>query len=168
MNDHMAHRIAYGLALALHVVTAVTGFGALALSGLYGSWGRRLETTPNVADVRNYFARPNRAGQTLWAVPFTGGLALWLDHGARALSQAWVIAATGCWAVATVGAVWLIWPAERRIRAIAGQLDTDAPSVAGRSKIEEVAALCRPVVLAAPVCDVAFAIALALMILQPK
>jgi hypothetical protein len=163
-SDSTAYLITYGVAITVHVVAALAGFGMLALSGLYGSWGRNLETAQTWTDLQQYFGRPNRAGRLLWVVPFAGGLALTLSHGAPALGQAWVIAATGCWAVTMVLAVRVVWPAERRIRPIVMTLD-EAP-LAAESRAE-IAGLCRPIVRATAFCDVAFVVALALMILQP-
>lgn len=159
--------IAYGVALALHIVSAVVGFGMLALSGLYGAWGDRIETPEGRQDLRQYFGRANRSGRALWAVPVAGGIALALHNGVGALGKAWVFAALACWTVAAVLAVAVIWPAERRIRPIVTAFDGApgaGPSGASRS---ELAALCRPVVRAAACCDCVFVVALALMVLQP-
>jgi len=165
-SDNSTYEVAYGVALTVHIVSAVAGFGMLALSGLYGSWGRRIETAKELRDVRQFFGPPNRIGRSLWLVPLAGGIALWLNHGVNALGQAWVIAAVVCWAAATAVAVRVIWPAERLIRPVVIRL-ADEPvelDVKGR---EELSALCRPIVAAAAFCDVIFTIALALMVLKP-
>lgn len=164
--------IAYGVALAVHVVSAVVGFGMLGLSGLYGGWGRHPDTSQARRDLRQYFGRANRAGRALWAVPISGGIALWLHDGAGALGQGWVLAATACWALATVLAVRVIWPGERRIRPLVAGLETGPPGAPpGTAPADaaggELAALCRPIVRAAAWCDGAFVVALALMVLQP-
>ncbi|HEX3424868.1 MAG TPA: hypothetical protein VHT30_01960 [Acidimicrobiales bacterium] len=161
------HQVAYGAALALHVLTAVAGFGMLGLSGLYGSWGRRLNSTKDLRDLRQFFGSPNRIGRCLWVVPFAGGAALWLSHGLGALGQAWVLAALVCWAGATVIAVVVIWPGERQIRLVLADLaQTRVQEVTDETKAELVAR-CRPVVRAAAVCDVIFVVALGLMVLKP-
>jgi hypothetical protein len=159
--------IAYGVALAVHVVSAVVGFALLGLSGLYGAWSGRSETPEGRRDLRQYFGRVNRAGQTLWAVPVAGGVALWIHSGATALGKAWVFAALACWAVAMVLAVSVIWPAERRIRPIVVAFDDDPGAVPSPATRSELADLCRPLVRAAAACDCVFVVALALMVLQP-
>jgi hypothetical protein len=162
--------LAYGALLAVHIATAVVGFSTLALSGLYGSWGRRLRTWEELRDVRRYFGRSNRSGQALWMVPVTGGVALWLRHGINALGQAWVIASMICWAVSLVLAVSVIWPAERRIRPIVAGLDRmpEAPGIGQLPLLPpELAPMFRPISRAAAVCDLAFTVALAMMVLRP-
>ncbi|MDQ1376829.1 MAG: hypothetical protein QOE15_1002 [Acidimicrobiaceae bacterium] len=162
--------VAYGIALAVHVATALVGFATLASSGLYGSWGRRLRTWEELRDVRRYFEHPNRSGQVLWLVPLTGGVALWLRHGVSALGQAWVIASMVCWALATVLAVSVIWPAERRIRPIVAGLDR-MPDVPDPGHVPLLPAalgpMFRSITRAAAFCDLAFTVALALMVLRP-
>jgi hypothetical protein len=161
------HQVAYGTALALHVVTALAGFGMLGLSGLYGSWGRHLGSARDLRDLRQFFGSPNRIGRSLWVVPFAGGAALWLSHGLGALGQAWVLAALACWFATTVIAVVVIWPAERQIGLLVAALSQSSfPDVTDEAK-EELAARCRPVVPAAAVCDVIFVVALGLMVLKP-
>jgi hypothetical protein len=159
--------IAYGVALAVHVVSAVVGFGMLGLSGLYGAWSGRSETPEGRRDLRQFFGRVNRAGQALWAVPVAGAVALWLHNGETSMAKAWVVAALACWAVATVLAVSVIWPAERRIRPIVAGFDDDPDARPSPATQSQLAALCRPLVRAAAACDCVFVVALALMVLQP-
>ena len=166
-SENSTYEIAYGAALTVHIVTALAGFGMLGVSGLYAAWGQHLATPKDLKDVRQFFGPPNRIGRALWAVPFAGGIALWLSHGGGALGQAWVILASVCWAVAMVVAVKVIWPAEGRIRALVPRLEETSFTETGHPAKEELAALCRPIVRAAAVCDVVFLVALALMILKP-
>lgn len=161
------HQVAYGVALAVHVVTAVAAFGMLGLSGLYGSWGRRLDSAKDLRDLRQFFASPNRIGRSLWVVPLAGGAALWLSHGLGALGEAWVLAALACWAGATAIAVVVIWPAERQIRLVLAALSQGRFQDVTDEAKDELAARCRPVVRAAAVCDVIFVVALGLMVLKP-
>jgi hypothetical protein len=159
--------LAYGIALAVHIVTAVAGFAPLALSGVYGSWGRRLDRRLDVEDLRRFFARRSRAGQCIWAVPVTGAVALWLRSGGGAFGEAWSIAATGCWAVAVTLAFRVIWPAEGQIGPIVERL---AQAPGPEATTEDRAALQRlgrRLAWAAAVCDVAFTVAFLLMIFEP-
>ncbi len=166
-SDGTAYEIAYGVVLTVHIASALASFGMLALSGLYGAWGQHVETPKDLRDLRQFFGPPNRIGRSLWAVPVAGGVALWLNHGAGALGQAWVVAATVCWAVATVVAVTVIWPSEARIRPVVLRLEQTPFTASGLAGREELAAVCRPVVRAAAFCDIIFTVALALMVLKP-
>jgi hypothetical protein len=162
-----AHPVAYPLALAAHIASAVVGFGELALSGVYGAWGRRLDSRQQLKELRRYFGTPSLAGRCLWAVPITGGIALWLRSGAQGLGQAWAIMAAGCWAATLTLAVTVIWPARQRLQPVLDQLE-QSPSLqsaqSGRAAVEQ---LCRRLAGAAAICDVVFTAALLLMIFQP-
>jgi hypothetical protein len=158
------HPAAFAVALAVHVATALIGFGGVAMTGIYGSWGRRITSPEDLADVRRYFSRRDWAGRSLVAVAPSGAVALWLDQGARALGHPWAVAATGCWAAAFGLAVRVIWPAERRARSLfdaAGSVEPAVPDPGERDRLG------RGLVWAAGTCDIMFAVALLLMIYQP-
>lgn len=161
------HPAAYAAVLAVHIATSVTGFGGLALSGVYAGWGRHVGTRQELEDLRRYFASRRRwSAPSLWIVPFAGSTALYLRDDAAALFAPWAIAATGCWAVALAVAVRIIWPVEQRIRELVGGIDPGSPgsTLPGRSELEE---LCRRLARAAATCDVAFTIAFVLMVFEP-
>jgi hypothetical protein len=158
---------AYGVALGVHIVAAGLGFGTIALSGVYAARCRHVRTAEDQSEVERFFRSPHRVGRTLWAVPVAGGCALWIHDGAGALGQAWAVAAGGVWAVAILLAVSVIWPAERRLRPIltaAGRACLPFPAASPGS---EPAGLCLRIERAAAVGDVAFVLALGLMIFQP-
>lgn len=158
------HPVGYAVALVVHIVAAVVGFGSLALSGVYGGWGRHLESRHDLEDMRRYFAKPNWAARSIWLVPFAGGAAVWLRSGAGDLGQIWVIAATGCWVIGIWMAVTFIWPAEGGIRPIVNQV---LPPTGEPVGLDELDRLCRRMGRAAAVCDVIFTVALMLMIFRP-
>ena len=157
----------YGVALAAHIVTALLSFGMIGLSGVYAARCRHLRTAEDLQDVQRFFGPPNRVGRTLWAVPVAGGTALWAHEGAGALGQAWAIAAVAIWAGATALAVSVIWPAERRLGPILTAPGPAAVPVPATAPGPELARLCRRIERAAAGCDVAFVVALGLMVFRP-
>jgi Predicted integral membrane protein (DUF2269) len=155
------------VALAVHIATSVSGFGTLALTGVYAGWGRHVGTGQELEDLRRYFASRRRwSGVSLWLVPLAGGIALGLRDDPGALLAPWVFAATGCWAVAVALAVRVIWPAQSRIRDLVGGIDPPATgsTLPGRADLDH---LCRHLARAAAVCDVAFTITFVLMVFEP-
>jgi hypothetical protein len=170
------HPAAFALALAVHIATALVGFGGVAMTGIYGSWGRRITSPEDLADVRRYFSRRDWASRSLVAVAPTGAVVLWLDQGFGAVGHPWAVAAIGCWAAVFALAVRVIWPAERHARAL-----FDAVGRAEAERVGQAEQAVQPVppdpgerdrlgrrlVWATGTCDVIFAVALILMIFQP-
>ena len=179
MTRDPAEITVYGVALGVHVVTAALGFGMLGLSGVYAGRCRHVHTAEDWHDVQRFFGPPNRVGHALWAVPFAGGIALWLHDGAVALGEMWVIIATAVWVATTLLAFWVIWPAERRLGPIvtasgtAGASPQAGPSPEagapdpGAPPRPELVLLCRRIQRTAALCDIFIVVALGLMIFQP-
>jgi uncharacterized membrane protein len=148
--------VAYDILVALHVIVAVVGFGAVAISGAYSGPARHLDRPGAVEEARRYFGARGWVEAALVAVPVFGFAAL----GAKGdgLAHAWVWAAAAVWLVALAAWLRLVRPAERELRAVVAQTPVDA-SVAARAG--------RRLAWGAGVCDVAFVVALGLMVFQP-
>lgn len=108
---------AFQVVLALHVISAVVGFGSIAATGAYarlvGPAGGRWREA-----VRRYFRPgPNLPSRLILIVPVTGLALAGLGPSAD-LVQPWLWASSGLWAAATVLAAGLLWPAEARIQSL--------------------------------------------------
>lgn len=143
-------RVVFDVLLGLHVTCALVGFGSVALTGVYG-----FLVSGGVAedDVRRYFASPSRLEWLLLVVPLFGLGALLADPHGHGLLQLWPGLAALVWLVASGLLLGLVRPAERSLRAGGPRLD---PSVGRRLGWAGVGA------------DVAFFVALMLMIWQPR
>lgn len=140
--------------VALHVACALVGFGSVAFSGVYGFAARR---APLAEEPRRYFARPSRAAWLLLAVPFLGAGALAAEPHGHGVGQLWAGLAAGVWLVAAVTLLAVVQPCERAIRAAQASGDgDDAARAAARLGWAGVGT------------DLAFAVALGLMIWQPR
>ena len=137
----------YDALLALHVVCAVVGFGAVAISGVYGALARK---PSNAAETARYFAAGGLAEWLVLPVPFFGLAALLVDHRSRDLSDLWVVGGGALWIAAAAVLLVVVRPAEKRLR-----------------RGEETAAAGRSLMLAGTASDVLFVAALALMVTQP-
>jgi hypothetical protein len=139
--------VAYDTLVALHVLCAVVGFGAVAISGVYGGLARD-ET--NAAETARYFGSRGLAEWLVVPVPFFGLAALLVDHRSGDLGDVWVVGGSLLWIAATALLVLVVRPAENRIRQGGDR------RASGRA-----------LMLAALGSDVLFVLALALMVTQP-
>lgn len=146
----------YDVLVALHVVSAVVGFGAVALSGVYGAMARHPAGAGEEAgeEISRYFRSPGRAQWLIVVVPFLGAAALGARPEGADFGAVWVVAAAVLWLGAAVLLLCAVLPAERRIRAAGGRAGPTAE--AGRR-----------LMWAAAASDVLFVAALVLMIGQP-
>jgi len=148
----------YDALVGLHVLSAVVGFGAVAISGVYGAGARRLETGE---ETYRYFESPGRAEWLVLVVPFLGVAALGARPAGADFGDVWVIAAGALWLAAAGLLLGVVRPAERRIRAA-----IRAGARTGTTSLD-VAEAGRRLMWAATGCDVLFAAALVLMVYQP-
>jgi hypothetical protein len=147
----------YVLLLVLHVLTALVGFGALAMTGLFAS--RTASARDPLADpaLRRFF-RPgaNLSAIGLGALPIFGALLLVFDTtGQSREAYPWI--GLCCWALATAICAAVVWPCERAIQ----HAFADGGEV---TVVRQVARRCERAVGAAVVCGV---IGLAVMVVQP-
>jgi hypothetical protein len=153
------HPAAYDVLVGLHVVCAVIGFGAVAISGAYGAIGRGAAAPgarPEAAEeVRRYFASGSGLEYLLLLAPVFGIAAMAVRPGGSRFGDAWAVAGVVIWIVAGGVFTAVVRPAERRIRA------------AGRD-VASVQDDARRLMWAGGVSDVLFLVAVFLMVTQPR
>jgi hypothetical protein len=147
--------VLYDALVALHVVSAVVGFGAVALSGVYGATARHAGRRDAQEEIARYFRSPGRAEWLVLAVPFLGAAALGARPEGADFGAVWVVSGAVLWLAAAALLLGVVRPAERRIRAAAGRAGPTA--AAGRR-----------LMWAAAASDVLFVAALVLMVGQPS
>ena len=138
---------AYDALVAVHVVFAVVGFGAVAISGVYGALARN---QANENETTRYFASRGLAEWLIIPVPFVGLAALLVNDRSGDLTDAWVLGGSAVWVAATAILLAGVRPAEARLRR--GQDRAGTGRVLMWSGIAS---------------DVLFVVALALMVTQP-
>ncbi|HUE58113.1 MAG TPA: hypothetical protein VMO88_00890 [Acidimicrobiales bacterium] len=138
---------AYDALVAVHVVFAVVGFGAVAISGVYGALARNQS---NASETTRYFASRGIAEWLIIPVPFVGLAALLVDHRSGDLTEVWVLGGSAVWIAAAAILLAVVRPAEGRLRR--GQDPVGSGRVLMWSGIAS---------------DVLFVVALALMVTQP-
>jgi hypothetical protein len=157
----------FGVLVAAHVICAVVGFGALLLSGIYGFSNRRPAGPEAIEEARRYFRSPGRIELLVLPVPFLGLAALLVQPHGRGPGQLWDLAASAIWLVAAVVLFGVVRPAERSIRA-ALRLGAATPaSGEGDIDLARLGESARRLGWAGLTTDMAFFLALVLMIFQP-
>lgn len=147
----------FDVLVALHVASAVIGFGSVAISGVYGGMARRLGSGEGgragpVEEVARYFRSRGWPELLILAVPVFGAAALGFRPDGSDFGAFWVDAGFVIWLVAAGLLLAVVRPAEDRIRA---------------ARAGDTAAAGRALMWAAAGCNVLFVVALALMVTQP-
>lgn len=169
------HPALYDTLVALHVVSAVIGFGAVALSGLYGATASHPDRPGAAEEAGRYFRSSGRAEWLVLVVPLLGAAALGLRPGGADFGDTWVIAASVIWLAAGALLLGVVRPAERRIRAaiaigagpVAGEGEDADPPPARPGPGPELAGSGRGLMWGAIGTDLLFVAALVFMIGQP-
>ena len=143
------HPAVYDALVALHVTAAVVGFGAVAVSGIYGGLARR---KPGAEETHRYFTGRGWAQYLVLAVPLFGAAAMAVRPGGSEFGDLWAIAGWVIWLAASALLLGVVRPAEAAIRAE----DPTARHAAARLMWASVAS------------DALFVVALFLMVTQPS
>ncbi len=132
-----AHDAVYDIVLLAHVLSALIGFGAVVVAGVFAVV--LLRSGPESEAVTRYY-RPgvNWAGRVLFLVPVFGVILVLISKGAWSFSDGWVTTGFLLWAVVALGAEMALWPAERMLQTLVGE---HAPADAVRTRCLGVAAM---------------------------
>jgi hypothetical protein len=147
-----AHQTIFDVLVGIHVVAAVVGFGAVAISGVYGATAARSREPGAAEETGRYFQSGGWAEFLVLAVPWIGAAALAFRPQGAQFGQVWVIAATAIWLIASVILLAVVRPAEAVLRHGRDRIDIEAG---------------RRLKWGAAASDVCFVAALVLMIGQP-
>ncbi len=146
--------------IVLHVLSAVVGFGAIFLTGVYAGLARRRASEA----VRRYFrSGPIWAARGVYLVPLLGVVLVETSHGVDRFGELWVWVSVLLWVLAAGLAHAVLWPGERRIQ----QLVAGSPLTGTGARQAELDRTCRRVERAAVAIDLAFVATLALMVAKP-
>jgi hypothetical protein len=155
---HSGHPAAYDVLVGLHVLSAVIGFGAVAISGAYGAVGRnagrRGARAQAAEEVQRYFSSGSAIEYLVLVAPLFGVAAMSVRPGGSEFGQLWVVAGLAIWVLAGGLLTAMVRPAERRIRAAGADV---------AAAVEDA----RRLTWAAAASDLLFVAALLLMVTQP-
>ena len=155
----------YDVLVALHVVCAVAGFGAVAVSGAYGAIGRRARDEAGVEEVRRFFSSRSWVAHLLLVAPVFGVAAMAVRPGGSEFGALWAVAGLVIWVMAGALLLAVVRPSERVVRAA---VSTPAgPGPAGRGPDASLRAGATRLMWAGAASDMLFVVALVLMVTQP-
>jgi hypothetical protein len=155
----------YDALLILHVLTAVVGFGSLAIGGLVAAAGRRSSEPAGEERVVRFFREGvDWPARTVLLVPVLG-LALLFGGDRSSESMPWPWLGLAVWFVALAILHLRTWPAEREAQRELAAIRAGEDAGGGRQ--EAFAAACGRMEAAATLTSICFVIAVALMIWQP-
>lgn len=154
----------YDVLVGLHVVSAVVGFGAVAISGAYGAIGRRASRAGSPEDVSRFFASSNRGEYLLVVAPLFGLAAMGDRPGGAEYGQLWAVVGYVVWIAASALLLLVVRPAEARIRGRAAPPQPAGDTGDGITARHEETLL----MWAAGACDLLFVAALMVMVVQPS
>jgi hypothetical protein len=169
---------AYDVLLVAHVLSAVLGFGAIAIAGGEASSARRSADPASDEGVRRFF-KPGRdwPARTILFVPVLG-LGLLFGGDRPDVRAVWPWIGLGIWVVAVGVATAVCWPAERSAQlALSALVDSGAAAEATPADgspeaptplIEDFRSACRRMELAAGAISLCFFAAVVVMVAQPK
>ena len=156
----------YDLLVGLHAFSAVTGFGAVGVSGTYAARARSAAEPRRDEGLRRYFhPSTNWAERALFLTPVLGVIVLWTGDRS-AVSQVWPWIGLGCWVLAVGIATGLCWPAEGKIQAwLAAPSDLREHQAPGLAEFRDT---CRALQRGASATSLCFLVAVVVMIWQPR
>lgn len=153
----------YDVLLICHVAAAVLGFGSIAVGGAVASGARRSRAPAKEERFVRFFREgTDWPGRLIFLVPALG-LTLLLGGDSAAVSSLWPWAGLALWTTAAGLASGLGWPAERR-----AQREMTALAAGGRGRSEAFCQACARMEVAASATSVLFALAVTLMVWQPR
>jgi uncharacterized membrane protein len=164
----------YKLVLVLHILSAIVGFGAVFLNGIYGQQARSRGGPEGLAITQANFL-VSRIGQFfIYAVFLFGVLLVVLSDKAWSFSDSWIAAAIVLYIIGIGLSHGLLYPNVRRIIGLQEELVAMGPPPAGAaagqppSQVIELQERGRRVGLVSTVLQVDLVIILMLMIWGPR
>ena len=162
---------AYVGLVTLHVISALVGFGAVGLAGVYAGRARRIDRPGVLEETVRYFRARALGEVALVLVPVLGVAAVGIDPSGGGLGQVWVGVALALWVLAAGLVGLVVRPARAALRAGLGLPPAGTPPLqtAGAAAPDGPAVRRAATRLSwsAAACDVIFLLAVIDMVIQP-
>lgn len=121
----------YKLVLVLHILSAIVGFGAVLLNGIYGQQARSRRGTEGLAITQANFLVSRIAQYFIYAVFVFGILLVVLSDKAWSFSDSWIVTAMVLYILGIGLSHGLLMPNVRRIIGLQEELVAMGPPPAG-------------------------------------
>jgi uncharacterized membrane protein len=164
----------YKLVLVLHILSAIIGFGAVLLNGIYGQQSRSRRGTEGLAITQANFLVSRIAQYFIYAVFVFGVLLVVLSDKVWAFSDSWIVASIVLYVLGIGLSHGLLIPNVRRIIGLQEELVAMGPPPAGAtaaappSQVVELAERGRRVGAVSTVLQLNLVVILMLMVWGPR
>jgi uncharacterized membrane protein len=119
--------------LMLHILSAIIGFGAVFLNGIYANQIKKAGGVGGLAIADANHTVTNIGEKIIYTVPIWGILLVLSSSKLFTFKQTWVMAALGLYIVAVGVATGLLIPLTKKMRALMAELVAAGPPPAGAS-----------------------------------
>ncbi len=161
----------YKLVLLLHILTAIVGFGAVFLNGLYWRAAERRKGVEGVAIAEINYDVSQMAGYFIYAVPVLGILLVLMSDKFYEFSQAWISLSFLLYIVMLGLMHGLLRPNVKKINALMREIAAGPPATgagAGQPpQVDEIERLGRTAGLTGTILNLIVVVILYLMIWKP-
>jgi uncharacterized membrane protein len=122
----------YKLVLLLHIMTAIVGFGAVYLNGLYAAQIRARAGTPGALAISEAnYAVSSVAEKLIYTVPIFGIILIPMSDHAWKFSQSWISAALLLYVIGIAVSHMVMIPGHKRMNVLMKELTAAGPPPAG-------------------------------------
>lgn len=159
---------AYKFVLVLHIVTAVFGFGAVVLNGVYGRLAMKARGAEGLAISEANYTVNKVAEKIIYLVPLFGIGLVGMSDKAWSYGQAWIWLSLVLY-VGILGAEHAVLiPSHRRVNELSRELaGAGARTTGPPPQVAEIESLGRRMAATGTVMDIALVVIVALMVWKP-
>ena len=163
----------YKLLFVLHILSAIVGFGAVMLNGLYGAEAEKRKGVGGLAIGEANFKVSSIGEWFIYAVPVWGILLILTSDGVWKFSQGWVIMAIIVYLAAIATSHMVMIPSAKKMNALASELVAMGPPPPGVApagpppQVAEMEATAKKLKTFGPILDLAVVVMVVLMVFKP-
>jgi uncharacterized membrane protein len=160
----------YKLVLLLHILTAIVGFGAVYLNGLYWRAAERRKGVEGLAIAEINYDVSQMAGYFIYAVPVLGILLVLMSDKFYEFSQAWISLSFVLYIVMLGLMHGVLRPNVKKIQALMREVAAMGPTAAGAGRpaqVDEIERLGRTAGLTGTILNLILVVILYVMIWKP-
>jgi uncharacterized membrane protein len=160
----------YKLVLLLHILTAIVGFGAVFLNGLYWRAAERRKGVEGLAIAEINYDVSQMAGYFIYAVPVLGILLVLMSDKFYEFSQAWISLSFVLYIVMLGLMHGVLRPNVKKIQALMREVAAMGPTAAGAGRpaqVDEIERLGRTAGLTGTILNLILVVILYVMIWKP-
>jgi uncharacterized membrane protein len=158
----------YRTVLVLHVMTAIVGFGAVFLNGLYAAEAKKRQGPSGRAVIEANFAVTKVGEKLIYAVPVLGILLVLVSDDAWSFSDTWIWLSMALYVVGIGVSHGVLIPGAKKIMALMLEMESGPPPAGGPPpQVAEIEALGKRQAMAGGFLDVLLVVLVGLMVFKP-